>query len=454
MPNNSEPQPAAHRRVLVFCADAIPVAGLPTTGAGLRSWGIGKGLEARGHEVLFSVPAVYQQRFNLPPDMARLCWRPDNIVEHVNQVRPDVVVFCHWPTTCLPHRLDVPTVIDFHGPHLLERLYQGFLTPEANIREKLVALRKVDFFTCAGEMQRLYFLAWIMLAGFDPRDELLAAIPFSMDGTSMPIHDSSASVPEFVYGGIFLPWQDSAIALTTAAKTLEENDKGILKVFGGPHPALPIEGTEGVRRLMSDLAGSTHVRQPGLIGRDELVKVYTRATAAIDLMMPNVERELAFTSRTVEYLWCGLPVIYNDYAELAGYIRDYDAGWTLRADDVPGIKRVIEEILADPAMAQRKGLNAQRLVREKLSWERTIEPLDRYIRNPVRHIPAPSHEVFANLPRFAGASAEAAHTAAPSGHKSFERLVWEARFHLRTGGIKSVLRHGSEFARRQLSRKN
>ena len=43
----------------------------------------------------------------------------------------DAVLFCHWPAMQLRRRLDVPTVIDFHGPHMLERAFQQMgLMPE------------------------------------------------------------------------------------------------------------------------------------------------------------------------------------------------------------------------------------------------------------------------------------------------------------------------------------
>ena len=39
----------------------------------------------------------------------------------------------------------------------------------------------------------------------------------------------------FVYGGMFLPWQDPALALDTLAETLEKRDTGRLQMFGGRH---------------------------------------------------------------------------------------------------------------------------------------------------------------------------------------------------------------------------
>jgi len=35
-------------RILVISGDILPYPGFPTTGAGLRAWGLAKGLESRG----------------------------------------------------------------------------------------------------------------------------------------------------------------------------------------------------------------------------------------------------------------------------------------------------------------------------------------------------------------------------------------------------------------------
>ncbi|MDP8911937.1 MAG: glycosyltransferase, partial [Actinomycetota bacterium] len=84
----------------------------------------------------------------------------------------------------------------------------------------------------------------------------------------------------------------------------------------------------------------------------------------------------------VEYLWCGLPVIYNDYSELSELIAEYDAGWTLEPDDSEAIRRVLAEIFDDRAVVSRKSDNAQRLARERLAWDATITPLDESVRRP------------------------------------------------------------------------
>src|SRR5262249_33086424 len=116
--------------------------------------------------------------------------------------------------------------------------------------------------------------------------------------------------------------------------------------------------------------------------RDALIDAYRRSTVAVDLMTHNYERELAFTTRTVEYMWCGLPVIYNNYAELSPLIAEYQAGWALDPLDKAAVEQVAHEELTRPALAAERGQNAQRLVRERLTWDRAVAPLVAFLQAP------------------------------------------------------------------------
>src|SRR5690606_23877220 len=106
---------------------------------------------------------------------------------------------------------------------------------------------------------------------------------------------------------------------------------------GGKHPVYPVD--PGIfEPLLERLKQSPRVTAPGMVSHDDLIDRYRRAHVAVDVMKRNPERELAFTTRTVEYLWCGLPVIYHDYAELSDYIREYEAGWTVDPEDPEALR--------------------------------------------------------------------------------------------------------------------
>ena len=372
-----------NRKVLVVSPDLLPLPGLPTTGSGLRAWGLAQGLAGRGHRVTLSMPeaACHGREERIPPKILAIAWKPGKLHELVEALAPDAVLACGWSTLShLTKEIPIPILIDQHGPHIIERAFQKYQNYETNAREKQTSLSRADFFTCAGEQQRLYFLPWLMDSGFSLEENRVGVIPVSLS-PELPNRLPAEGETTFVYGGIFLPWQDPSLSLETLVEVLESRGRGLLKFFGGEHPFIPLN-TDAFKKLKERLERSPRVKAEPIISREELLKIYSRAHVAFDVMKRNPERELAFTTRTVEYLWCGLPVVYNNYAELAGYIRKYDAGWTVDPEDKGSIAAVIEEILADPALVSRKSANAHQLVRECFTWDKTIEPIDAFLRSP------------------------------------------------------------------------
>jgi len=370
------------KRILVLAPDVLPYPGLPTTGSALRAWGVGNGFAELGCEVVFSMPRFVLDKYGhaVTKEMRDRSWDFRTIREDIRNSRCDFVVACGWPAAmqsiaCFDP--GVPVLLDQHGPHLLERQYQGYGTPEGNRREKERALARADYFTCAGDIQLEYFQPMLRAAGWTDEDRRArtAAIPLSLC-PRLP-ERCPTQHPTFVFGGVFLPWQDPVASLSALVDILDQKRCGRLLFFGGKHGSFDIPS--GVfDRLLAKLAASPSVRVMGMVPHGDLLHHYAQAHVAIDLMARNPERELAFTTRTVEYLWCGLPVIYNDYSELSRYIAEYEAGWVLDPADEDSLRHTINQILEDPADVERRSHNARRLVRQRLSWDRTAEPLRRF----------------------------------------------------------------------------
>ena len=413
------------QRVLVVSGDVLPLPGYPTSGAGLRAWGLGQGLKAHGFEVTYAMPAVaWRPDISLPPlDHELLLWQPepDQMQRMIRRANPEAVLFCHWPSMVIRDRLDVPTVIDFHGPHLLERAFQKEGEVNSNALAKIRALLMADYFICAGERQKAYFLAWLLASGIDVTEPCIDAVPVCLS-PELPARLPPADPITLVYGGVYLPWQDPTLGLTVAAEVLARRKKGILLILGGRHPTYPIAVPAIFQKLEKELKSHPHVRYLGMRPHRELIEIYRGATAAMDLMAHNYERELAFTTRTVEYMWCGLPVIYNDYAELSPLISRYRAGWTLDPADRAGIEQVLTEILDHPETAHERGRNARRLVAECLTWDKAVRPLVAFLHNP-----RVSQSRTADLPSY---------VAEELGIRNF----WERRYSFSWRRLKPMLR--------------
>lgn len=373
--------------VAVVSGDLLPFSGLPTTGAGLRAWGLGKGLESREFKVSYLMPnsslmKVESERKEKVRAIENLhLFNFENINRVISEVSPDVLVVQHWPTVYSIDTAHLPTALDLHGPILLETMFQENPNYESLKRMKIEAFHKCDFFTCPAERQKYYFYPWMMLGGCDLRNTGIEVIPISLS-PDVPPFEKPGDI-RFVYGGVLLPWHNPTTGLETLVETIEANGKGTLSVYCGKHPYVNIPPGK-LQQLLEQFRSSPRVVVSGMLPRDDILDVYRHASVAFDAMERNPERELAFTTRTVEYMWCGLPVVHQDYSVLAPYIERYRAGWLVNPDDREQIRQVIEYILCHPEEIEERGRNAQRLVRQEFLWDQSVGPLAGFCEKPFK----------------------------------------------------------------------
>lgn len=369
------------RRVLVLASSIIPLKGLPTNGGGLRGWTLARGLETAGFAVALLFPRNSLDEQLAPiaePDYAAALaqtfdWA--NALATVREHQPDVVVATSWPLAAQLAGCPVPLVVDLAGSLLLEFLAQGDDTALARAHEKAAALAAADYVTCAGNGQRRYLQAWLLLCGFTPEDcdRRCGVVPISCD-PDLPPRGAPPDEPRLIFAGMALGWQNPLPGIEATLAALERRNCGHLDLFTGFHPRYSA-GADWYPRLADLVAGSRRATLHGLLPYEALLAEYAGATAALDLYSRSLERELAVNTRTVDFLRCGAPPIYGDYAELSTAIRDYDAGFVVAPDDPAAVATAVDAILDDRQLLRRKSAQAQRLARERLAWDRTIGPL-------------------------------------------------------------------------------
>ncbi|MBI1293051.1 glycosyltransferase [bacterium] len=372
------------RRILVLTTDPLPLPGLPATGAGMRAWGLGLGLRAAGlGEVTIACAADAARGRSVPFDQIPgvASFERSELDAFIASRNPDAIVFQHWGLMSeMKKKAPCPVAVDLAGPHLLERQLWDSKRPAEDLAEKLRALALADFTTCSGRFQRHYFMPFLLQAGHDPRSQLCPVIPFSL-APDQPLSDPDRDFSRFLFSGMFLPWQDPEKTLRTALEAMEEKQRGKLVFIGGPHPAGDVSGGR-FDRLLEFLSSHPMVEMQGTQPFDKLIDVMRGCAVAVDLMPRNAERELAYPTRTVTYMWAGLPVIHNNYDELAEPIERAKAGWTFDENDTDGVRRLVQRLLGHREDTERRSANARRLVAEGHAWDRTIEPLAKWCANP------------------------------------------------------------------------
>ncbi len=362
-------------RILYVTCQPVHRPGLPATGGGLRAWAIGEALRGRGHEVVF---AEVLGGAGSSPTVA-------DIPALVSEAKPDIVLLGNWGLADRAAECPVPTVLDFNGSLVLENQYRRTGTLLADMLGKIRALGKVDLVLAGSSRQRMYLLAWCLMAGVTPDSIRIEVLPFSLPPSRPQPHPPEE--PVLVMAGYRWPWLDGREAVEAASRGLETAGRGVLRIYSAEPPyfdALPGEDSRVDQRGALPAPDLPRVEQHAPLAFEELAGVISRATAGLDLWRESPERALSLSSRGVVYLWCGLPVITNRGAGLAEDITAYGAGWTIDPGDGEAVARVVRELVTRPEALEGPRAGAARLARERFCWDRTIGGLDSFCRSPAR----------------------------------------------------------------------
>ena len=340
-------------RVLLVFHGWLPRDDRPVSGGALRAHYHREALLRAGHEVLLVTRA--QDRLpGGPPTFDG----PAALRRYAEAVRPDRIL-CVQAEEAPALQGVAPLCVDLYAPRLLEAAWEPSQSEEA--ARTLRAVAAADFHLFSNPRQRWFYLGLMALAGVDLRADSGAVVP--LVAPSGP-RRRRPKEPLFVMGGVSWPWQDPAAALAATAAHLERRGRGQVVVFGGR----PAVGETAVVDLPGLVPPGPRLRYAPAMPYAELLKIYARATAALDVMAPNAEREVALAFRHMDYLGCGLPVITGRAHALAPAVEAAGAGW-LVADDLSDLTRALDASLDDAEDVAARSRAARGLARSAFSLD-------------------------------------------------------------------------------------
>ncbi|MDF1479149.1 glycosyltransferase [Leifsonia sp. H3M29-4] len=395
-------------RVLVITGDPL---GARMAGPGIRSWNIARVLSSENEVVLMtttrleSVDAPFRVELVRPGEDAAF----DTLHDWA-----DVVVF-------QGHALDQfdalrtsqkVLVADIYDPMHLEMLEQGreLGLSTWNLRVSTATrvlndqLALADYFLCASERQRLFYLG--QLAGLrritpatygnDPHLRgLLDVAPFGLPA-ELPVHERAAIkgvVPGInagdrllIWGGGIYSWFDPK-SLIRAVSALSKRRPDLRLFFlGTKHPGVD---EMGIVRESFDLARELGVLDSAVFFNQTWVEYADRqnhlveADAGVSTHMSHLETTFSFRTRILDYLWAGLPMVVTDGDAFAELVEAEGLGLVVPAEDVAALESAIDRVLYDEEFAASTRRNVER-VREDFVWERALAPLVEFVRAPRR----------------------------------------------------------------------
>lgn len=363
------------------------------SGNTVRAYYLARGLAHHGIEVIHVHP-----RFLGEPDPAEESRReiavctydgPEGLAKLIAEQRPDALLVGYWELlNALPDGLDIPIVLDVVAPRVLEVMFQGDHNLEEEIRRMLALYRKADRFLAGNRRQSHFLLPWLIMAGFDCRHEA----PIDVVPISTVANDGAGGKQEgprrFVSGGVAWPWRKTERYFDALVKELDRAGHGDeLVLFAGKYVYAGGDDDLDLTPVEAQWPESVVKRHPlqpyGKMGE----YLADRCDVGIELAEQNIEREYSQSFRAVEFLRNGLPLVCNSYIEMAGLVREFDAGWIIDSpEELPGI---LAEIAASPDTLREKSRNALELVNQRFDYRKTVEPIVAFLKNPKKPVRGP-----------------------------------------------------------------
>lgn len=267
-----------------------------------------------------------------------------------------------------------------------------------------------DFFLCASERQRDFWLGALHTAGrVNARtyadDETLRAlvdvVPFGLP--AMPVEEAArraaggaavmkgarpgigANDRVLLWAGSVLDWQDPQTLVRAVARLASRRADVKLFFMGTRHPnpeVPPMRAVEESRAIARDLGVlDTHVFFNDWVRYDERAVYLAEADLGVSTHRDHLETRYAFRTRMLDYLWARLPIVCSDGDYFASLVRDRELGLVVPPGDAGALAAAIERLLDDRALADRCRAALAEVSRE-FEWRQVVAPLRRYLAAP------------------------------------------------------------------------
>jgi GT2 family glycosyltransferase len=449
--------------VLIITADRL---GKKMAGPAIRCWEMAK-LLSREHRVTLGTTT--------PSELTH----PDFEVVEVDAptidallADTDVVIFQGFIMFFYPQiaAADVPLLVDIYDPFHLEGLelrreespVERFATARSDTQVLNDQLQRGDFFVCASEKQRDFWLGQMTAVGRanpstydqDPSlRSLLDVAPFGLPAepprkVNQVIKGVVPGIGEddfvLLWGGGVYNWFDPLTLIRAVAAVVDDLPDVKLFFLGSahPNPDVPKMRMAAAAYALAEDLGllDKHVFfNPGWVEYEQRADYLLESDVGVSTHFEHIETAFSYRTRILDYLWAGLPIIATEGDSLSRLVTAHGLGLTVGPEDVDAVASAIRRLHNDRDLYATCKANVAQLA-PTMTWEQALAPIVEFCRLPRRAVDK---------------------TGKPYEYVSTERLFVDrspgylvkrfAQYYRQTGS-KNALLHARNFVRQRLGR--
>lgn len=392
-------------RVLIITGDPI---GAKMAGPAIRAWHMAEALAGANDVRLVSL----EGHEALAADFVLDTVKPgDNRAMSRHEQWADVIIFQGLAMALFPsiRNTQKMLVVDIYDPMHLEQLEQGRPQgEEAWTRATADAtsvlneqLQRGDFFLCASERQRHFYLGQLAALGrINPANYaddpdltgLISVVPFGLEHEP-PSHEKRVlkgvhpGIGEndklLLWSGGLYNWFDPLTLIRAVAQVAEKHPEVKLYFLGTkhPHPGVPeMKIVSDSRALASELgvADTNVFFNSSWVEYKDRGNYLAEADLGVSTHHSHIETTFSFRTRILDYLWASLPMVVTEGDHFAQLVEDRGLGRTVPAGDADALANAIEDLLYGRGQLV-KAKKAIATVRPEYEWGAVFAPLVEFV---------------------------------------------------------------------------
>jgi len=401
------------RRVLLVCNDVI---GVNMAGPGIRFWEFARTLGQHFAVTLAVPPFVEMNQATLPdasclPATICVCRRGAEVRALVAQA--DVVVTLAPVPVIYPFlsQAGVPLVIDMYDPFLLAYLNTGAdLLPKERLalieEHRYIHIsqgRMGDFFICASEKQRDYWLGQLTVLGrinpYTHDDDrtlrrLIDVVPFGLP-SEPPRHTRqvlkgirpgiAAGDKVIVWNGGLWDWFDTLTLVKSMARIAQQRTDVKLFFMGIRRPGTTLAQERAVSETIS-LAQQLGLRDRCVFFNEwvpyqERQNYLLESDIGVSLHLDHVESRFSFRSRFLDFVWAGLPVVVTQGDVTSDWVTTFRLGHVVPPGDVDALTHALLALVNTPDLRQTYAARFEQIA-ASYRWDVAARPLIDFCARP------------------------------------------------------------------------
>lgn len=298
-------------------------------------------------------------------------------------------------------------IVDLYNPFNLESLEMyrnSSMAERLRIDKNNIDLLKFqlsvgDFFICASEKQRNYWLGMLNAMGrvnpysYDSDNtmrKLIDVVPFGIP--SIPPRHTGEAIKKvmpgvkdedmiILWGGGIWNWLDP-ITIIKAIWEITRDRKDIKLVFSGikhPDPKLPemkkcIDAINLSKELeLFDKNVFFNEWVPYEIRQNFLLE----SNIGVSIHQERIETEFSFRTRVMDYIWAKLPIITTEGDSIAKIVKEENIGEVVKYENTHQLAKVIESMLVNRSLKEIYKKNLEKII-PRFHWENVTRPLVEY----------------------------------------------------------------------------